>query len=139
VAKLRRGGCYRVETEISVRDKSDLTIDGQGAVQKRTKYTPPELRYPKANAVLRLIYRAGSVVENLKIRGTNTSPDLAYLPPNVDSYRQEVEFDHGLALHGLTRTVVENVRIRSVWGDTVYLAGGDQHTGQWSEPSPCAA
>ncbi|MGH8892182.1 MAG: peptidoglycan-binding protein [Actinomycetes bacterium] len=121
-----------METEILVRGKDGLTLNGQGALLKRTQYTPPERRYPNANAVLRLVNFTKSVVTDLRIRATNTRPDLIYLGPNVGSYRQEVEFDHGLAIHGAVRTRISDVRIRSVWGDGIYVAGGDQHTSRWS-------
>lgn len=132
-ARLRRHGCYRVETEVVVRDKHDVVLDGQGALLRRTVYSPPERRYPSANAGLRLVDWVDSTVHNLRIRGTNTIPDLPYMPPYAGTYRQEVEFDHGLALHGSVRMTVAHVSIRSVWGDGVYLAGGDQWTNQWSD------
>lgn len=132
-ARLRDRGCYRVETEVVVRDKHHLTLDGQGALLRRTTYTPPERRYPSANAVLRLVDWVDSTVERLRLRGTNLRPDYAYMPPYAGSYRQEVEFDHGLALHGAVRTTVDRVSVRSVWGDGVYLSGSDQWTNTWSE------
>ena len=131
-ARLRKNGCYRVETEMVVRGKTRVTLLGQGATLRRTTYTPPARRYPNANAILRLVRFVDSSVRGLKIRGTNTRSDLSYLPGKVGSYRQEVEFDHGLALHGLVRTTVERIDIRSVWGDGVYLSGTDQWTAKAS-------
>jgi hypothetical protein len=130
--ELEARACYRVETEVKVRGKRNWTLDGRGALLLRTEYTPPARRYPRANASLRLIDFVDSEIRNLRIRSTNRQPDLPYLPPNAGSYRQEVEFDAGLALHGAVRVRVSHIRVRSVWGDGIYLAGGDQHTGAWS-------
>lgn len=125
-AVLKERGCYRTEREIVLRDKNDFVLDGRGALLRRTTYTPPALRYPKSNGILRVANLVDSEIRNLRIRGTNTKSDLSYIPRGVGSYRQEVEFDAGLGLHSLLRTVVSDIRITGVWGDGIYLAGSDQ-------------
>jgi hypothetical protein len=67
-----------------------------------------------------------ATIKNLNIKGTNTSPDVAGGLPYMGSYRQEVEFDHGVALHGAQGVELDNLDIRSVWGDGVKVTGVDQ-------------
>lgn len=132
-AKLRKEGCYRVEREILVSNKNHFTLDGRGALLKRTEFTPPELRYPKANGFLRFVNLADSVIKNVRIQGTNTVPEFPWASPEIGTYKTEVEFDAGIALHGALRTRVENVDVRSVWGDGVYVSGADHLTGYKSK------
>lgn len=123
------GGCYRVEAEIDVTSKSNWVIHGHGSLLKRTQPTPSALQYPHANAFLRFINLSNSSIDGLNILGINTVSDLSYLQPSYGAYDGRYPFDHGYALEGATNVVLSDAKIDAVYGDGVYISGGDQYTG----------
>lgn len=125
-------GCYRVETEIDIRDKSGWTLHGNGSLLKRTQPTPAAMQYPHANAFLRFINLSNSTISGLNILGINTVSDLSYLRPSYGAYDSRYPFDHGFAFEGATGVVLSNSKIDAVYGDGVYISGGDQYTGTHS-------
>lgn len=125
--------CLRVETEVQVRDKTGLVINGNGATLKRTQPTPPALQYPHANAFLRLINWTSSSVTGLHIVGINTTPDVAYLPAGFGAYDPRYPFDHGIAVEGAQGLTISDSTIRSVYGDGIYITGADQWTPRRSD------
>jgi hypothetical protein len=123
-AVFRRNGCYRTERTVVVEDGADLTIVGNGATFRRFDLSPPELRYPQANAHWRFVGGRNIRILDLRIQGTNTAPDQR---PGFGAYRVEFEFEHGLAFHGVQGVTVEDVMVDAVWGDGLYVAGTDQY------------
>lgn len=119
-----RFGCYRVERTIEVRNRSGLTLFGNGAYFKRFDLSPPELRYPNANAHWRFVGGSDISVQWMGVEGTNTVPDQQ---PEFGSYLLEYEFEHGFAFHGVSGVRVEHSWTDAVWGDGILLSGGDQY------------
>jgi Cysteine-rich secretory protein family len=120
----QRHGCYRVERTIEVRDRHGLTFFGNGAYFKRFELSPPQLRYPNANAHWRFVGGSNITVQWLGVEGTNTVPDHA---PGFGSYKVDFEFEHAFAFHGVTGVRLENAWADAVWGDGILLSGGDQY------------
>jgi hypothetical protein len=125
----QRRGCYRAERTIEVKHRTGLNFFGNGAYFKRFELSPPELRYPKANAHWRFVGGNSITVQWMGVEGTNTVADQRQ---EFGSYLVDFEFEHAFAFHGVTNIVVENAWADAVWGDGLYFAGGDQHA-----PGPC--
>ena len=125
----QRHGCYRTERTVEVNNRVGLTFFGNGAYFKRFELSPPELRYPEANAHWRFVGGSGITVQWIGVEGTNAIPDQR---PEFGSYKLDYEFEHAFAFHGVLNLAIENSWADAVWGDGLYLAGGDQYVG-----SPC--
>ena len=125
----KRYGCYRVERTIEVRNRSGLNLFGNGAYFKRFELSPPELRYPNANAHWRFVGGSNITVQWMGVEGTNTVPDQR---PEFGSYLLAFEFEHAFAFHGVNGVTIDNAWADAVWGDGLYFAGGDQYG-----PGPC--
>jgi hypothetical protein len=118
-----------VERTIEVRNRSGLNLFGNGAYFKRFDLSPPELRYPKANAHWRFVGGGDLTVQWMGVEGTNTVADQR---PDFGSYLVDFEFEHAFAFHDVTNVTVDNAWADAIWGDGLYFAGGDQHA-----PGPC--
>jgi hypothetical protein len=114
-------GCYRLEQQLLLDQRTNLVLDGNGAELRRTLATPPELQYPTGNRHINVWGGSGITIRDLKITGTNTVPDKragfgSYLPP--------YEFDHAIALQGVTGATIQDVTIDAVWGDGIFMGQG---------------
>jgi hypothetical protein len=120
----RRHGCYRTERTIEIKNRQGLTFFGNGAYFKRFELSPPEVRYPRANAHWRFVGGSDMTVLWMGVEGTNTVADQR---PEFGSYLVDFEFEHAFAFHGVTHLTVDNVWADAIWGDGLYFAGGDQY------------
>lgn len=139
--RLAAGGCYRAERTVQVSGKSGWTIDGNGATLRRAEVSGQAFRYPKSNAHLRLVDAPGVTVRDLVVVGTNDGRDLGGVVIDADGAERKVqcyteygftcytvalEFEHGIDLRGAPGATVSGVTVDAVWGDGVYVSGGDQ-------------
>lgn len=127
VVQFPAAACYRTETEVVVRDKTGLVLDGNNAVLRRTSLSPQERRYPQANAHLRFVRITDSVVSGLRVEGTNTVSDLPAPGNPYGAYDVQFEFEHGYSFHGAKNVVLRDSSADGVWGDGVNITGIDQY------------
>ena len=126
-------GCYRADTTVEVAGKADWIIRGNNALLKRVEPTPPSLQYPRSNSHLRLIDFHTGIIDGLRVEGLNTVSDMEHLRPDYGAYVEELEFEHGIAMYGAHDVLVEDVRVDAVFGDGIYMAGGDEYSPTWSD------
>lgn len=124
--RLARDGCYRIEREIDVIGKDRISLDGHGAVLRRTTLSPPELQYPHWNAMIKFINVTRSSITGLNIRGINTVSDKPELRPRYGAWGEKSGFDHGIALLGVQDVTLSDSTVDAVFGDGVYIGGSDQ-------------
>lgn len=118
--RLRKGGNYRLESTLVLKNRHDLTIDGNGA---RIYATSTGAR-DRSN--LAIIQGSGIVVHDLSIAGVNPYAGL-----DERGYDPKLAFQHGVDLEGANGVELTRVRITSVYGDFVYVGRSDD--GQWSQ------
>ena len=110
---------YRVEAGVSVSDRTDLVIDGNGS----TLFADTEGVLNRS--ILKLNRTTDIVVRDLIIRGANPNGGLA-----DDAYRSALEAQHGVQMNGVTAVLLENLTITDVYGDFVYI--GPDGSQNWS-------
>lgn len=133
VVQLPAGACYRTETEVIIRNKAGLVLEGNGAVLRRTALSPQALRYPQANAHLRFIGLTDSVISGLHVVGTNTVSDLPTPGNPYGAYDVQFEFEHAFSFHGARNVALRDSSADSVWGDGVNITGIDQYSKSTSD------
>ncbi len=110
VVRLVAGGAYRVEGTIVLRDRHDLVIDGNGARIFATTTGAPD------RCQIKIHGGSGLKVRNLEIQGANPYAGL-----DERAYDPELEFQHGLALEGVTDVEVDRVNIHDTYGDHIFI------------------
>lgn len=149
-AQLAADGCYRAEHTVQIKDKTGVTIDGNGATLRRTQVTDQANRYPKSNSHLRVVNSSDTTVTNLRVEGTNDGRDLGgsildangtsravhcYTQYGFTCYTVALEFEHGIDLRGAPNAMISGVTVDAVWGDGAYVSGGDQFASATSSGS----
>jgi len=109
-----RGGCYRVEGTLVLRDRRHLRFDGRGAV---LRWTTPGARGRRS---WRLVGGAGLWFRDLSVEGPADQPGV-YVP--------ELDNQHGFMVLGVAGFTLERVRVVDTYGDFVYL-GSDKGSRQ---------
>lgn len=142
-ARLAADGCYRAEHTVQLKDKTGVTIDGNGATLRRTQVTDQAGRYPRSNSHLRLVNTPDATVTDLRVEGTNDGRDVGgsildangkshtvhcYTQYGFTCYTVALEFEHGIDLRGAPNATIAGVTVDAVWGDGAYVSGGDQFT-----------
>lgn len=115
--ELAPAGCYRIDSTVSVSNRSNLVIDGNGATMRATTEGDQERRH------LRLFGGRDLVVRDLTVRGA--LPNTRIGP---DDYRTDREFQHGIDLRGVQGVTLDRVRVFDVFGDFVYIGPGADGT-----------
>jgi hypothetical protein len=106
---LRLGGRYRVDGTLQLRDRSGLTLDGNGATLFAATPGGPE------RAAIRLIGGRRWTLRNLTVVGAKPS-DAGFDP--------SPQWQHGVGLRGVRGVrgaTLRNVSVRDVWGDGIYI------------------
>jgi hypothetical protein len=120
--RLAPDGCYRVDGTLLVYEKTGLTLDGRGATLQAVAQGARTRRH--------LMVRGGRnlVIRNLAVKGVNPNAG-----PSRDSFVGRFAFQHGIALHGVDGTRIENVQVGGVYGDLVYIGvNGKGPRARWS-------
>lgn len=141
VAQFGAGQCYRVELFINVKNKSNLTIDGNGALLQsfsngcqdnqtngamavtnpytNCKYNPRVSlpNWPRNRSRLVLTQDTNLIINNLRVDGGN------YQGGNGGAYDSKIEAQHGFDVNGGSGIILDSVQVDRVWGDYVYLQG----------------
>lgn len=119
--ELASGGQYRMESTWFVRDRHDLTIDGNGA---KIFATTPGTRGRSHVSVQR---GSGLVFENLRVQGANPAAgrdsDAAYQP--------DKEAQHGFDVQGTQHVQLIGVTVTDVYGDFVCIT--KIYGGPWAD------
>ena len=104
-----RQACYRVDGTLLLRDRRDLTVDGNGALFRAVALPPTE---PKITRQMLLVQGgARLVVRNMRLQGTNPSP--------VFDVRRE--WFPLIELAGPQDVLVDKVTGSNSWGDFVFV------------------
>jgi hypothetical protein len=113
--RLTPGACYRAEQPLTIEHADGFTLEGTGAVIRRTESGPDD---GSARTRMHFVVKNS---RNVVIR------DLTLIGPHPTSGRRYVaayEAQHGFWLDGdVAGFWLVDSTIRSIWGDFVYLSG----------------
>lgn len=124
------GAKYRIDYTLWIKDRKNLTIDGNGALFFTT--IPGPYGYVSGWVLDRrnrtryhwaINNSSGIKIRNVKVRGANPYAGLADL-----AYYPQFEAQHGFSVGSSSDVLIENVTVTDVWGDFVYLGGGSGFT-----------
>lgn len=114
---LRRRGTYRIDGTLEWRNRTGITLDGNGATLLAGTHGGP------TRAEVRLLDGGQWTIRNLTIKGSN---------PGGRRFDPRFQWQHGIDLRGVDGVVIDHVAITSVFGDAIYV--GLSTTGpRWSE------
>ena len=117
----KAGGEYRVSDAIVVSGKRNLTLDGNGATLRN-----PVVGHYKQSHFRIQPGSQGIVIRNFTLVGNHAK---AGTTGALDEAHQD---QHGIAIEGAVDTLIEDVTIRRVFGDCVYV-GVAYGTNAWSD------
>jgi hypothetical protein len=119
------GAQYRAEGIVRLIDKTNLTIEGNGAlIFARTDgsgVTPPAglgSLWPRGRSHVEIEGGGGIVIRDLRIKGANPNAGAA-----DGSYVAEFEGQHGFDVQGVGGLILERVTVTDTYGDLIYLGG----------------
>lgn len=119
--EFRKGGRYRVEGTLRLRDRHDLTFEGNGATifaTTRGDRTRSQWRFERGQRI---------VFHNIVVRGAHPHGGVY-----EDAYQPKYEAQHGFWFAGTRDVLLDHVTVTDVYGDFVYL-GRDDETRTWSQ------
>jgi len=116
------GGCFRIDQTLLVLNKSDLTIDGQGATFKTddptgdgsTREAPSKAARTRAH--WRISAGSNVTLTNMTVKGAH--PNGGTSEP---AYVAALEAQHGFDILGTQNAVISGANITDVYGDFVYF------------------
>ena len=106
----RAGGTYRLDSALRLRGKRNVTLEGNGA-QLRIEGTTGR---SGSSGIIVENYSENATIRNLTLVGNNQEA-------GTSAACCSREGQHGIAVFGSTNTLIEDVEIRRVWGDCVYV------------------
>jgi hypothetical protein len=110
VIEFRKGGQYRVDGTLFFRDRSRITIEGNGAtVFAGTRGGPARAQW-WVKGGSRIVFR------DLKVRGSNPHAGI-----DENAYVRHLETQHGFRFEGVNGVELDHVQVNDVYGDFVYL------------------
>lgn len=115
--QLAHDACYRVDGSVTLREKVDLTLDGNGASFEARTVGAQDRRH------VGIVGGSNITVRDLRVKGANPTPG----PER--GYNSTKAFQHGFALQGVRGVRLDGVRVESVFGDFVYVG---PNGAQWS-------
>jgi hypothetical protein len=125
VVTLPAGARYRAEGVVRLAGKTDLTIEGNGALifaeTDGSDLTPPEdLRHlwPRARSHVEISGSRNIVIRNLMVRGAN--PDAG---SEKGAYVSAFEGQHGFDVRAVDGLLLDRVTVTDTYGDLLYIAG----------------
>ena len=130
-------GCYAQNDRIEVRDKRDLTIDGNGSTFRSSASNDGCQNRPNW-----LVLRGVNVtLQDVKIVGNfNPPPSVERSQGATYAYAQDTcslagnQFNMGVSIYGGRDIRVRDSDIRQVYGDGVLIAGASIIAGQEGQP-----
>ena len=119
--RFKAGGVYRIDRAIIVHGRRNLRLHGNGATLRLPR------RYQGYNSIgIRIEESQGIVIRNFTLVGNHAK---AGTTGALDEARQSA---HGIAVLSAADTLIEDVTIRRVFGDCVYV-GVAYGTNAWSD------
>jgi polygalacturonase len=112
-----RGGRYRIDGTLELSSRRDLTLDGNGATLFAGTHGGPN------RAELRLIGGSDWTIRDLTIIGADTVPG---------QFDPQYQWQHGIDLRGVEGALIENVGVRDVFGDDIYVGLSTDSDSRWS-------
>jgi Right handed beta helix region len=132
VVTLQRDGVYRMESTLTIANRRNLTIRGNGATFVITtpgdRSTVEAARRTRARPSVRVIKSTGITIHDLHVVGAN--PDAGHADAG---YKAEYEAQHGFDILDSSRISVIGCSVRDVYGDFIYLGGGAGPSSRASE------
>ncbi len=121
------GARYRVDGTLLLRNRKEVTIEGNGAVffapTDGSDVAPPRrgarADWPRLRAQWRIRGGGGITMRNVTVRGAN--PNGGATPA---AYVPALEGQAGIVVQRATRVVLDAVHISDTYGDAVYITGG---------------
>jgi chitodextrinase len=107
------GACYRVEGVLLVQGRSGLTFEGKGSTLRATTIGDGH------RSTFRFKDGGGHTVRAFTIEGGYTAQGI---------HKTDVQWSHGVELLGTQGALIENLTVRNVAGDCVYLGLGAART-----------
>jgi hypothetical protein len=113
------GARYRADTTLLLRNRANLTFEGNGATVFATVGSGDRVRAHWS-------FRGGSgiTIRNLTVKGANP-----FAGTSEAAYRSTKEAQHGFEFGGVNRVELDRVTVTDVYGDFVYL--GRQAVAPW--------
>jgi hypothetical protein len=112
-AQFGAGRCYGQDGTITLADRKNLVIDGQGSEFRALT------RGDSHRANWRLVNGQGLTLQNLAVRGSNPT----------GQYDTTIEWQHGFSVEGVQGATLSNVQARETWGDGIDIWHGTSGTG----------
>jgi hypothetical protein len=106
-----KGRCYRVDETLLIQDRKNLDFEGVGATIKTVTEGSGTANQIQTRRTLYFYGGSGYIIHGLTIVGPN--------PTNV--YAAKYAGQHGIAFAGVHGAVVDDVTIKGVHGDFVYV------------------
>lgn len=120
IARLAKGGSYRIEGTLLLSERHDLRIDGNGSRLFATTTGGPDRTH------LRVVGGSGLVIYDVEIAGANPHAGL-----DDRAYQVDLVGQHGIRLEGTTDLELARVQVSDIFGDFVYV--GRSTDGRWTE------
>ncbi len=118
------GAMYRVDAGLDIRRVGSLTIEGNGAAlvasDDGATAAPPsraqQIAWPRNRRIITLAGVDHVTIRNLTIDGPNTGA----------KFEPKLEGQAAVFVARSEFVMLDNIAVREVWGDGVYVAGGSQ-------------
>jgi hypothetical protein len=105
-----RGGRYRIDGTLFLRNRRNLTFDGRGALVFAKARGGPDRAQWWIKSGSQIAFR------NLSVRGANPHGGVS-----KGAYVRKLETQHGFRFEGTNGVELDHVRVTDVYGDFVYL------------------
>lgn len=112
-----RGARYRIDGTLELSGRRDLTLQGNGATLFAGTHGGPD------RAEIRLIGGSHWTIRDLRIVGADAVPG---------QFEPHYQWQHGIDLRGVDGALIENVAVRNVLGDDVYVGMSLDSDPRWS-------
>lgn len=111
------GARYRIDGTLEWSERHNLALEGNGATLFAGTPGAP------TRAEVRLIDDANWTIRDLTIVGANPSPG---------QFDPRYQWQHGIDLRGVDGALIENVNVRDVFGDDIYVGLSTNPDARWS-------
>ena len=123
--RMPSGARYRAEGVVRVIGKTNLTIEGNGALifadtDGSAVFPPQDLKHlwPRSRSHLEIVGGSNIVIRDLAVRGANPNAGSA-----EGAYVEALEGQHGFDVRGVNGLLLERVTATDTYGDLLYISG----------------
>lgn len=125
VVTLPAGARYRAEGIVRLIGKTNLTIEGNGALifakTDGSRATPPQglgSSWPRGRSHVEIVGGSGIVIRNLAVKGANPNAGAA-----AGAYVAELEGQHGFDVASVSDLILDRVTVTDTYGDLINISG----------------